>query len=297
LSLLPTLFLPAQAATAAAMTFDEKIAVMNVWRSTYDGLIARQPDGRYLMAYDRLFGDELTTPAIESLSGMQRARLINVVFEASAQGSGPKYLQQLLRVVDFAIARGEAQDWQLQSVHYLLTSRRDFQAAHRFATRTGLTSVIFTDAVQNTRPRRTALYLSSATNAWVRRELDMSRGAHVIVLSSPTCPPCNEAALEIASDSKLQSIFRAHSLWLAPTYAPLDAPSFAAWSNAHPEFRTAAIFDPDEWPPSVSADTQGTPTFFFFVDGQLKHSVFGWAPQGAKERIEEPLRAVGLLQP
>jgi hypothetical protein len=77
---------------------------------------------------------------------------------------------------------------------------------------------------------------------------------------------------------------------------PLDGEYFTPWQKSHPEFRNAAIYDPDEWPAAMLVETQGTPTFFSFVDGELKHSVLGWPPQDPKARIIEPLREFGLLQ-
>jgi hypothetical protein len=277
------------------MSFEEKAAVMSVWQSTYDGLLAGQPDGRYVTAYDQLFENELASA--ESLGRDQRQRLLSILLNVSAHSSSPKYLQQLLVLTDAMLAKGEAQDWQVESVHYLLISRRDFLAAHRFAARTGLKSVSFNNAVRNPGVARTALYFDSKLESWERRELDINRGSQIVVLSSPMCPPCEQAAREIANDPELNRVFREHSVWLAPTHMPLEDHYFRAWSNAHPEFRTAAIYDPDEWPTAMSVEVQATPTFFFFVDGKLQERVLGWPPNNGKIRLVEPLRNAGLIKP
>jgi hypothetical protein len=279
------------------MEFEDKAAVMALWQSTYDGLLAGQPDGRYVTAYDQLFAGEFTAAAVDSLSAGQRQRLLNILLNVSTHSSGQKYLQQLLLLTDAVLANGEAQEWQVQSVHYLLVSRRDFLAANRFAARTGLKSISFNNAVLIPGVKRTALYFDSKLDSWERRELDINRGSQIVVLSSPMCPPCEQAAREIANDPELSRVFREHSLWLAPTHTPLDDQYFRAWSNAHPEFRTTAIYDPDEWPAAISVELQATPTFFFLVDGKLKKRVLGWPSHNGKTRIVDPLRNIGLLKP
>ena len=48
-----------------------------------------------------------------------------------------------------------------------------------------------------------------------------------------------------------------------------------------------------DWP---EIDYWGTPTLYFYHDGELKQQLVGWPREGREKQLKEALRNVGLLK-
>jgi hypothetical protein len=116
----------------------------------------------------------------------------------------------------------------------------------------------------------------SAT-ALQRRNLDVGRGAFVLVVADPLCHFTQDAVAAIQADPQLKRYFSGHSKWLAPTGTGLDLAAVRTWNEGLPDYSLSLVDDVHTWP---DITTWGTPTFYFFEQGKVAHVVHGWPAEG-----------------
>lgn len=138
----------------------------------------------------------------------------------------------------------------------------------------------------------TAWFVDPARRALERRNVDVQRAAHVVVVSHPACHFWANAWQALESDPVLAKIFAEHAIQLAPQDARIDFDALQAWNRTHPAWPTLLTFRRDEWP---MLDTWSTPTFYFFQAGALVTKVEGWPEGGRRAEVVAALTTIGLL--
>lgn len=126
----------------------------------------------------------------------------------------------------------------------------------------------------------------------LRRNVDISKGAKVIVVSSPGCPFSRDAVRDISQDPVLMKVFREHGKWLVPQMRHSYFHDIQNWNRSFPNFQMTMVYQRQEW---KDIDHWGTPTFYFFKDGKLSSKVTGWPKQGNKKELNISLKKIGLL--
>ena len=138
----------------------------------------------------------------------------------------------------------------------------------------------------------TAMTVSPDGRALVRHPVDLSGPARIVVVAHPRCHFSRNAMLAIEADPVLSQVFRESAMWLMPPDFRLEVDAVHRWNEAHPLTRLMLAYKVDEWP---QLDYWGTPTFYFFQEGELEAKVTGWPKGGRREELLAALREVGLL--
>lgn len=120
--------------------------------------------------------------------------------------------------------------------------------------------------------------------------LQLNHGPSIVVVAHPLCHFCRSAIAAIESDQNLQSIFHGHSHWIVPPGEDLDVPAVAHWNRQYPAEQLALVVNKQDWP---EVSSWATPTFYFFLDGELKHTVIGWDDL-SKAKLLRSAREIGL---
>ncbi|MBD3653170.1 hypothetical protein [Kangiella sp.] len=116
---------------------------------------------------------------------------------------------------------------------------------------------------------------------------------YVIVVGHPLCHFSQNARRDIASDAVLSNIMRHKSSWLIPpgrrlyfaeTLEANQASNLSPFAYAHAK---------SDWP---EIGYWGTPTFYFYYNGQLRHQLVGWPGEANIAELKKGLVMIGLLE-
>lgn len=138
----------------------------------------------------------------------------------------------------------------------------------------------------------TELVVSQERHELVRRSVDVTAPAQIVVIAHPSCHFSSDAMLAIEQDPVLADVFRNHAKWLAPVDFSFDFDVIRDWNTQHPRTEIALAFNPNEWP---MLDSWATPTFYFLKHGKLLAKVVGWPKEGRRDELRMAARQVGLL--
>lgn len=115
------------------------------------------------------------------------------------------------------------------------------------------------------------------------QRVDLSKGAHIVVIGNPGCHFTQWAVEAIEHDPALGAVFNGHAVWLSPADGNIDLAPFAAWNKAHPATRIDLVGTEAGWP---EVGAWQTPTFLFFKDGRVVDRVIGWPKEGSAAAVE-----------
>jgi hypothetical protein len=138
--------------------------------------------------------------------------------------------------------------------------------------------------------RTRATVLEPVADGLLRRNLRMGKGSFVVVVSDPLCHFTQDAVADIQSDPVLKDYFSKNSSWLVPTGLGLQLPPIEAWNKHLPNYPMVLVDDVRTW---KDIDYWGTPTFYFYENGKLVHTLRGWPKEGHVDELKAIIGAAG----
>lgn len=134
------------------------------------------------------------------------------------------------------------------------------------------------------RKNERAAYIPSSDGSVLQRSaLDLSKGAHVVIVSHPQCHFSQFARDGINRDKALKKALAGHGLWLAPPATPLADAALGAWTR---EVGRAPVYVAERYSDWPEIDYWGTPSFYFYKDGVLTARMIGWRREEETERLK-----------
>lgn len=118
-------------------------------------------------------------------------------------------------------------------------------------------------------------------------------GGYVVIIGHPLCHFSKNARQDIASDPVLKNILQLKSTWLIPPDRRLY---LAETLKANEEIDLnpfAHVYSTSDWP---EIGYWGTPTFYFYYNGQLEHQLVGWPGKDNITELKKGLAKIGLLE-
>jgi hypothetical protein len=165
---------------------------------------------------------------------------------------------------------------------------RVFAKLHPFAADQTVPDVVDTVA----RDGPTTLVVKDGGKKLVRKAIDLSKGRHIVITSSPLCHFSPRAIRSIESDAVLRPLIRDHALWIVPPDRSTSFSTVANWNRFHPHEQMEFAYRREEWP---MIERWETPVFYFLKDGHVVSKVTGWPVAGRKADIRRSLRLAGLM--
>lgn len=222
--------------------------------------------------YDSLFASDMAPPALERTSASDLrllARAAGRALDVDPEGRAADDLGHLLDVMQ---SRGMVADADFLPLYRARVAARRFTAARVLARAHPGMSVAALPAWQESpvSPRPpTVLDVSADGLHMTRQGVDLDAPLRIVVVAA--CHFSEDAARAIASDTRLNALFRQHALWLA-SYAtpPADA---AAWNRAFPDQPIHVAWRDGEW---RMLDSWAMPTYYVFRHGHLVARWQGW---------------------
>lgn len=124
------------------------------------------------------------------------------------------------------------------------------------------------------------------------REVDLTKGSHVIVYTTPICGFCLRAAKDIRKIPAVHRFFRTQGLWVTIPDSNHGLDFYDEWNPGHPDFPIRVVFDRRNWPEFPKNGS--SPTFTFMKDGQVVAVEKGY-PEGRMKQIVEHLKDMGVI--
>lgn len=121
--------------------------------------------------------------------------------------------------------------------------------------------------------------------------VDVERGSRVVVVAHPLCHFTRDAMKAIDADPFVKKAMHSHAVWIAPPDRNMDFTAFSEWHDTHPDAPIFIAYGYSSWP---EMGEWGTPTFYFFKDGQLAGTIVGWPKGGRMNDLKAGLTKIGL---
>jgi hypothetical protein len=137
----------------------------------------------------------------------------------------------------------------------------------------------------------TVLKVSTERREVIRRPVDLSGPARVVILTDPACHFCAYFLDALQSRPQLRRRLEQHALWIAPPSGVFDFDTLQQWNRAHPAERIDIMYRLQEWP---MVKDLAVPTFYFLQNGSLVTTVVGWPRSGNFEKLQVALKKIGL---
>ncbi|MBD5656346.1 MAG: hypothetical protein IAI50_14370, partial [Candidatus Eremiobacteraeota bacterium] len=177
--------------------------------------------------------------------------------------------------------RGIASNPQYYDLYTTLVQARLFGAARRFAAKHPSPDYPvlpnYRDASHDGKSGPTELLVSADSRTMVRKDFDLTKSAQMIVISSPYCHFCENAAKAIDGDPILRRLMRDHARWLVVPDGSLPFDALHLWNVRHPSESMPLAYSRAEWP---MLDRWATPTFYLFQKTTLVSTIGGWPSGG-----------------
>lgn len=247
-------------------------------------------------AYDRIFAEERGS-ALDSVTDADLDLLYRAAHTAAFYSGRPAHANEMARLLAELEARELANKKHRADMHGALVHARLFdraRALQRAYPSEGL-EVLPEFRMASGVEGPTAWSVSPDARRLTEQPIDLTERTTIIVVSHPLCHFSQGAAAAIGDDAVLGPVFARHALWLAPPASKIDFDLVQQWNREHPEADVSLAIQRDDWP---MIDYLGTPTFYFFKDGELAAKVEGWPLDGEGRRTEvtDALRQIGLLE-
>lgn len=162
---------------------------------------------------------------------------------------------------------------------------REFNKANAFAERHGRDIPQYRPIVAQVRSgplvKRTA-WIFQGQGGLTRRELNLDKGRHLVMIASPYCHFARAALTAIEDNPTLAPLLASRITVMAMNDFSFDYAHYAAWNQAHPSLPFTLTHDRDEWP---EVSHWVSPVFLFFRDGRLESQFSGWPKEGNMDKI------------
>lgn len=226
---------------------------------------------------------------------------VKILFRAASlmafYQSSKTYRNDMRVALEVMDARGIAAEQDFKDMFGELLKDREFAEARTFRRKHPSLHLPrvpeFRDRTASETQGPTALNIDDEKFQLVRTSLDISHGAHVIVIGHPKCQFCQAAIRDISKDPDFAEVFFLHSRWLAPPERELNIDAFQQWNRNHPHVKMEMIYSRDEWPGFAIG---ATPTFYFLRDGKVVGKVSGWPKEGHLKELKSGFKQLGLYQ-
>lgn len=148
------------------------------------------------------------------------------------------------------------------------------------------------EAVEITDGIPTVLVVSTTKDELIRRPVDLSKAAQVIILTDPNCGFCKELSNALRSRPKLRDVLDRHAIRVALPGSELEFASLQKWNKAHPHQTVGIMYSLQGWPP---IRTLATPLMLFLQHGKTVKKLVGWRGEKDLAILRDDLRAIGLF--
>ncbi len=247
-------------------------------------------------SYDELFSFEQSAGKLNNANDDDLELLYRAASSAEFYTFDPRYVRDMMLVLDELQTRGLARDQHHFDMYAALVSSRMLAEAKEFATQhssLGLEALPkFSEASDLKKDTPTEWVMHTDQHELLRRSVDMEQKAQIIVVSHPLCHFSQNAIRDIESDPLLHEVFKHHAKWIAPQSGRLNLDVIKEWNRQHPDMIMTLAYKRDEWP---LFESWGTPTFYFLKEGVLTTTVTGWPDEGRRDELLAAMRQVGLM--
>lgn len=206
------------------------------------------------------------------------------------------HLWDLRRVIAALEVRHEASAGEVDKFYAALFQGRKFDEMAAFYAKhkdAGLAKPIVYRGAPVGDVRHAVLKVDPIGNEVSGSQVDLDKGARILVVAHPLCHFTQNAMAAIESDAALAKAFAPASIWVAPADRGVDLAPFQDWNKKHISTPMTIAYAGDGWP---EVRIWQTPTFIFLKDGKVTGEVIGWPKEGNFEALRREMLKLDLLR-
>jgi hypothetical protein len=117
-----------------------------------------------------------------------------------------------------------------------------------------------------------------------------ARGGYVVIVVG--CHFAEDAALALLADSRFRTALEGRRVFWLFSQGELDTAALQAWNQQFPSIPALIAYDNARW---RGVDFSSTPSFNYFLDGQLVSMSQGWDAEDGVGEVLMSLAAIGLV--
>lgn len=240
--------------------------------------------------YDEKFGGMFRDDVLGSLPKED----LHLLFDAASLASfenpdGPSYKDALMALRALG---ANASDREIRAAQGMLFQSRKFHELDALSVRYADRELAKYPKFE---PQKTAgmhEVLAFSGTHLVNKNVEIGRGPRVVVVAHPLCHFTQNAMKAISRNAQLTEAMSNIAVWIAPPDRNMDFAAFSQWQDVYPGAPILTAYSYSRWP---ELGDWGTPTFYFFEDGQPIETVVGWPEGGRMADLKKGLAKIGIV--
>lgn len=123
--------------------------------------------------------------------------------------------------------------------------------------------------------------LVKTKNVLLRESFKFQKEGQIIVIGSPYCNPSRKFVSWLKKKPEIESIFSENAVWLMPQDGHLKLESIRKVNENNKNIAYHYVHNESHWP---EIDYWGTPSFYFYKNGNLIDKIIGYSDNGDFEK-------------
>lgn len=199
----------------------------------------------------------------------------------------------LTKAFEFGQKQGFLGPSDIEQYYYNLIALRQFSIANELAEQYANITLDPLPQVRHTKISGRVLYrLNEDASQMSPIAFSFPPRGHVVIVSSPMCQFCRQLFKDLKQQPSLRKTLVANATWITPSDGYLYLPQTLVTQQLNPGIKMHYTHSQSQWP---EITYWGTPTFYFYYDGQLQKQVLGWPRKGNVQALTTALQIIGLL--
>jgi len=240
--------------------------------------------------YDRVFTSSKSADVLKNASAEDLAARLKAASLAGFYSHDRVHLVDMQRVFSELERRDAITREQVQDMLHALLAQREFDEARKLSVRLQEMHEVSVPEVNASGADPTqfnAYAVEDHADVLAAVNVDISKGAYLIVVSHPLCAFSRNAQRDLAEDSGFAWALSSKPIWLAPVSGRLNLESIRQWNRERPGSQILLASERTSWP---VIENWATPQFYAVRDGVVIGALSGWPKEGRKVELAAMLR-------
>ncbi|MBU2704746.1 hypothetical protein KCM76_02065 [Zooshikella marina] len=216
--------------------------------------------------------------------------MISIVFYTENKN----HVDYMRSVFDEKLKRGDRNKDAIERMHSAYISVRQFEQARQLEYTFSDIGLPITPSIELLETHeRTLLRLADNGKKLVQETFSFPKGGYVVVISSPMCGFSRRFMEWLRQQPSLFNIFAKHSIWITPVDGYFNIEEMLKSNRRNKPIHIKYTYSSTDWP---EITYWGTPTLYFYNNGELKKQIIGWPKEGRGQEVLTGLKEISLLK-
>lgn len=249
----------------------------------------------YKQLHKECFQTATISELLQTLSHDEFQYITSILYKVAFYTKDISAVDNYKHLVSYKVGKGYWADVNIKRLFGLYMSARAFDLAKKLKIEYPNVSLPSLPEVKElgNGDKRNMYVLAGDKPELVEAAADIpKKGGHIVVVSNTMCGFSQRFVSWLSKQDSFNSVFAESSTWISPQSIGLYLDETQQRNALYPELPLNYVKNEQDWP---EISYWGTPAFYFYLDGKLVSSMFGWPEEGRIEQLTERLQGIKLV--